>query len=226
MDSVVKQRLVEQPPLPFKARLLGVIAMMIIRCMGLGIRFKVDDPDKVAQNPNGQAIIWALWHNRIFALPLIYKRLIPQTRGAVLTSPSRDGNYLAGLALALGVCSIRGSSSKRGARALVEMRKWLQDGFTLGITPDGPRGPRYELAPGIIKLSQVSDCPIATMHIDYSRYWTVFKSWDRFRIPQPFSTIYLTMILNEPVDPKLDEAGFEKVRQEIEKQLNPHNEID
>lgn len=226
MDKVLRERLDSQPVLPFKARLVGIVAMLIIRGIGLTIRFKLDDPDNVVKQPNGKPIIWALWHNRIFALPLIFKRLIPQSRGVVLTSPSRDGDYLAGLARALGVCAIRGSSSKKGARALVEMRKWLKDGFTLGITPDGPRGPRYELAPGIVKLSQVSNCPIATMHIEYSRYWAAHKSWDRFRFPKPFSTIHLTLTLNEPVDPELDEAGFEQVRKTIESQLNPNNEAD
>ena len=226
MDPILKQRLKSQKPLPFKAKALGVIAMLVIRGMGLTMRFKIDDPKGILKRPVGDGAIWALWHNRIFALPLIYKRLCRQLRGVVLTSPSRDGNYLAALGLALGVCSVRGSSSKKGGRALVALTEWLHEGFTLGITPDGPRGPRYKLAPGLIKLSQITKCPIVTLQIDFDRYWAVHKSWDHFRVPKPFSTIHLKLTETPAVDPDLDDDGFEQARQSIESLLNPTNETD
>lgn len=226
MDPILKKRIKGLKPLPFKAKALGFIAMLIIRGVGSTMRFKIDDPDEFINRPAGEGVIWALWHNRIFALPLIYKRLMRHIRGVVLTSPSRDGDYLAALALALGVCSVRGSSSKKGGRALVALTDWLNEGFVLGITPDGPRGPRYKMAPGLIKLSQLTQSPIVTLQIDYDSYWSVYKSWDRFRIPKPFTTIRLTIKETAPIDPDLDEDGFEQARLKIESLLNPTNETD
>ena len=226
MDPVLRQRLNSQKVLPFKARLLGVIAVTVVRTMGFTMRWKLDDPDDIINRKPGQGMVWVLWHNRIFALPLIYKQLIPKVRGVVLTSPSRDGDYLAGIARALTVCSERGSFSEKGGRALVALTEWVKDGFVVGITPDGPRGPRYNLAPGSVRLSQITQAPIVTMTIDYSKHWALHKSWDHFRIPKPFSTLELTMTLNDPIPQDLDDASFEEARVKIEHLLNPNHETD
>ena len=226
MDPAHKQKLRSQRKLPFKALAAGHIVAGICRAVGLTLRWKVNDAGGIVKNYPEGGMIWVLWHNRIFSLPLIYKKFLPQVKGVVLTSASRDGNYLAAIARAVHVCSVRGSSSRKGAGALIALTDWISEGYTVGITPDGPRGPRYKLAAGPIKLSQVTGAPIVTLQIDYGNAWVLNKSWDHFRIPKPFSTIELTWTQSDPVDPDLDDEGFEAARLKIENLLNPNHETD
>ena len=226
MDPVVRQRFKAQKRLPFKARLIGHFVVFVVRTAGWTMGWKIDDPEKILDREAGIGTIWLLWHNRIFALPLIYKQLAPKLRGVVLTSASRDGDYLAAIANALGVCSERGSSSKRGSRALLALTSWVAEGFVVGITPDGPRGPRYRLAPGPVKLSQMTQAEIVTFQIDYSSYWQLRQSWDHFRIPKPFSTISLTVTPTAPISRELSDEEFEETRMHIETLLNPNHETD
>ncbi len=212
--------------LPAKAMVAGRIIALIVRAIGLTLRWRVSDPQGLVKNYPEGGMIWVLWHNRTFALPLLYKKFLPRVRGVVLTSASRDGNYLAAVARAVGVCAVRGSSSRRGASALIALTDWLADGYTVGITPDGPRGPRYRFAPGAIKLSQVSGAPIVALRIDFSSAWVFRGSWDHFRLPKPFSTVELTWIPCDPVAPDLTEEAFESERLRVEGLLKPSHETD
>ena len=145
----------------------------------------------------GEAIpekeIWAFWHNRILVLPAVYRRWFRPRgiRGAVLTSPSKDGEILAAAIRAFGLHAVRGSSSKRPAAALLEMIRLMETGLHMAITPDGPRGPRYQLNPGIIKLAQKSGAPILPVLVDFKNAWKL-GGWDQFRIPKPFSKVVVT----------------------------------
>ena len=91
----------------------------------------------------------------------------------------------------------------------------LNSGFDVAITPDGPRGPKYRLHPGALKLAQLSGVPITLVHVVYSSYWEL-KSWDGFRIPKPFSRV--TIICDEPVEipRELDEEALEALRAKLE----------
>lgn len=168
-------------------KLLPILIVTIFRLVTCTLRWRCVDHCGVTDPRNALGpLIWAFWHNRILGATAAYKRFIPWRRGSVLTSPSKDGEILARVMGRLGMGSVRGSSSRRGSHALMELMGVLQRGEDVAITPDGPRGPVYELAPGLIKLAELSGARIMPLRIEFARYWEL-KSWDGFRIPVPFS---------------------------------------
>ena len=147
-------------------------------------------------------------------------------RGAVLTSPSRDGAVLAAAMACFGVSSVRGSSSKRGAVAMREMAEWIGRGYDMVFTPDGPRGPRYRLAAGPIRLAQKTGAPIFPIRVEYVSAWVFHRSWDRFRVPKPFSRVRVIFEPYETIDAAAEGDRFEEERGRIERVMNPEYETD
>lgn len=170
-------------------------------------------------------MIWTFWHNRIFVLPALHHRYLASRKGAVLTSASKDGEIIAAIVARFGCDAVRGSSSRRGVSALLGLIDWIRDGYDVAIVPDGPRGPRYQLGPGLVKLAEVTGSLVLPIRVEYGSYWH-FKSWDRFRVPKPFSTV--EVFLGPPVEvaPTLDEVGFENERLRLETLMNPTHETD
>jgi len=111
---------------------------------------------------------------------------------AALVSASRDGGVLAQLLDLFDVLPVRGSSSRRGAQALREFLTAAKSGRDLALTPDGPRGPRYEVQQGIILAAQFTGLPI--IPVAWSLGWKLrLRSWDAFQVPLPFSTCRLRL---------------------------------
>ncbi len=117
-----------------------------------------------------------------------------------------------------GVGAIRGSSSRRSVSALIGMKKALSAGTDVCVTPDGPRGPRYVLQPGIIKIAQKTQAPIIPIHIQYSRAWRL-SSWDRFVIPKPFSLVNITFDQPIRIPISLNSEELERYRKNLEVKL-------
>ena len=117
-----------------------------------------------------------------------------------------------------GVKTVRGSSSRRGVAALIALKKALAAGEHLFITPDGPRGPRYHLQPGVVKLAQSSGAPIVSVRFYHSSSWRL-KSWDRFHIPKPFSKVVINISDAIHVPSKIDKNDFETYRKKVEDAL-------
>ncbi|MEM7014501.1 MAG: DUF374 domain-containing protein, partial [Verrucomicrobiota bacterium] len=137
-----------------KNRRFGKIASVLIRVVGWTLRIKLHDHcGFLTTRPEG-SLIFATWHNEIFALMPVYQKHWPDRQGAGLTSASSDGEVVAVALESFGISAVRGSNSRRGAAALIQLKKWINDGYDIVITPDGPRGPRHELNPGIIALAQ------------------------------------------------------------------------
>ena len=110
--------------------------------------------------------------------------------------PRKDGGLLANVLDRFGVHPIRGSSSRRGRQALLECATAIERGFCLAVTPDGPRGPKYQMQPGVIALAQVTGAPIIPVTVQIRRRITM-KSWDSFQIPLPFASMHITFC--EPI---------------------------
>jgi lysophospholipid acyltransferase (LPLAT)-like uncharacterized protein len=137
-------------------------------------------------------VIYGMWHNCSTFSPWAMK-------GRNLTcmvSASRDGEYVARLGLLYGNRTVRGSSSKGSSSATRAALKVLRRGGAIALTPDGPRGPKYCVQPGVVWLAAIAQVPIVPLHIEASRQW-VLNSWDRHRFPKPFSTIHIG--LGQPV---------------------------
>jgi lysophospholipid acyltransferase (LPLAT)-like uncharacterized protein len=136
--------------------------------------------------------IMAMWHAQLFYFGYHYRdRAYP-----VMMSRSVDGEIVARIADSLGFQSVRGSSSQGGTAALRQMLGHLKEGLHTGITPDGPRGPRFKVQPGIIDLARATGSPILP-GCYAARRRVVFKSWDRFVLPLPFSRV--VVVYGEPL---------------------------
>lgn len=208
-----------------KARRIGWAAAALIRLFSLTFRWRLHDRSGITEVEPEKPMIWIFWHNRIFALPTAYKKYMSSRKGAILTSASNDGAIIAATVARFGCSAVRGSSSRRGATAFLGLLGWLKDGFDIAIVPDGPRGPRYRLGPGVVKLAGMTDALILPIRLEYRSKW-VFKSWDRFQLPKPFSVVDVYFEPCESIPAELDDAAFELERQRIEKILNPNDETD
>ncbi len=193
-----------------------------IRTVAATLRHRLDDRSGFFDPAPGTPVIYSVWHNRL-ALCLIgyYRYGIARnpTKGmAAICSASRDGALLAAILDAFRVQPVRGSTSRRGRQALLELTTWAENGYDLAITPDGPRGPRYVVQDGAVALAQVTGLPI--LPFSYRLGWKItLKTWDRFQIPLPFSTCL--MLAGPPirVPRNATDAQREALRQQLEQTL-------
>jgi lysophospholipid acyltransferase (LPLAT)-like uncharacterized protein len=133
---------------------------------------------------SGRGFIYAFWHARQAFLPYLHAgdRIHP------LISLSKDGEIIAQVCQHFGLVPARGSSSRGGTEAARELLQWVESGDRIGITPDGPKGPREEVQDGVLYLAQKTGAPIVPVAYGAKRCW-IFSSWDRFILPQPFNRI-------------------------------------
>jgi lysophospholipid acyltransferase (LPLAT)-like uncharacterized protein len=179
----------------WKARWLIAFGFYLLKALTRTLRYQVDDRSGIFGKMVTENYIGALWHNRLLIFPLVLRRFFGNRSGAALISASRDGDLLSDAIHRFDYDVVRGSSSKLGATALLQLSDVLAAGRDIVITPDGPRGPAYELGPGIIFLAQKTGARILPMNMEYSSCWRV-KSWDRFIIPRPFSKV--RVIIGKP----------------------------
>lgn len=150
-------------------------------------------PKNIPQEP----FIVAFWHGDMIFQPFLYYQLRKTPNINVIISSHFDGQFIAKIISFLKLNTIHGSSSKNAVRVLITAMKILKKGGDVAITPDGPKGPRHEIADGIIVMAQKTKAKIIIFSCVPSRYWK-FKSWDQFTIPKPFS--HLDFYASEPLD--------------------------
>jgi lysophospholipid acyltransferase (LPLAT)-like uncharacterized protein len=177
------------------ARWLIAVGFRLLQIGVRTLRYEIDDRAGVIGKPADENYIGALWHNRLLIFPFVLRRFFSDRRGAALISASRDGELLADAIKRFGFDVVRGSSSRLGASAILQLTDVLASGRDVVITPDGPRGPAYELGPGIIFLAQKSGAAVVPINMEYSSCWRL-KSWDRFILPRPFAKV--RVIIGQP----------------------------
>ncbi len=200
-----------------KSAMLGWALGWMMKLLTASVRLEVRDLCGVGR-PEDQVppVIYILWHNRFFTVPSAWNKICRSHRKCVtLTSASHDGDFVARAMAVFGLGAVRGSSSRRGVAALIGLKRALIDGHDVCLTPDGPRGPRYQIQAGFVKLAQASGSPVVPVHVRFSSAWRL-KSWDRFVIPKPFSRVVVTFAEAIYVPRDLDDAAFEKERLRIE----------
>ena len=196
------------------------VGSWMLRLLVLTLRVRVELPEHLRKR-TAEPYIFVFWHNRLLLIPVMWQRVL-QIKGRphamAMTSLSNDGELVALFLERFRIGAVRGSATRRGASALRELAKWLKRGHDIGITPDGSRGPCYELKPGLVLLAQLSGCAILPLSFEYSSAWRL-KSWDRFFIPKPFSTI--RFIAGQPhlVKRTSSAAEFESERLRCERML-------
>jgi lysophospholipid acyltransferase (LPLAT)-like uncharacterized protein len=176
------------------ARWLIAFGFWLLQVWARTLRYEVDDRAGIVGSPVTENYIGALWHNRLLIFPLVLRRFLPNRDGAALISASRDGDLLADAIHRFGYDVVRGSSSRMGASAILQLTEVLASGRDVVITPDGPRGPAYELGPGIVFLAQKSGAAVLPMNLEFSHCWRL-GSWDRFIVPRPFAKV--RVLVNE-----------------------------
>lgn len=156
-----------------------------LRALGATWRIRVtNDAGFRRLQAERKPFIFVLWHGQM--LPLLYQH---QNEGvAVLISEHGDGEIIARIARGLGYGTVRGSSSRGAARALLELARVVNEGQSLAFTPDGPRGPAKSVAPGALIVAQRTGVPIVAAAVTVSSAWRL-NSWDRFIIPRPFARV-------------------------------------
>ncbi len=207
---------------PRQATLLSHVGAAIVRAVVATLRVRITDHAGVLA-PDAAPVIWIFWHNRLFIMPHFYRRAFGERPGAALTSASKDGEIVAAFLARFRFHAVRGSSSRRGVAALIELIRLARDGYNIGITPDGPRGPRYTLNPGAITLAQKTGAALCPVRVHYASAWRL-KSWDGFMIPKPFSRVEIVIQPLETVAATDSEAAFEAERARIEAVLRCEQE--
>ena len=180
------------------------------------LRYELDDQAGVVGKPVMENYIAALWHNRLLLISVVLKKFLPQRPGAGLISASRDGDLIADLTRRFGFEVVRGSSSRLGATALRELEDVLASGRDVLITPDGPRGPAYELGPGIVFLAQKTGAAVVPINMEFSSCWRV-NSWDGFILPRPFAKVRVIVGPQHRVRATTTPEEFEAERLSLQK---------
>lgn len=198
-----------------EAAAISMVGYRAIAALGATLRWRTEGFEHFdAIRAAGHQPIMAFWHGRI--LPATYYF---RNRGiVVITSSNFDGEWIAGIIERFGFGTSRGSTSRGGARALLQMSRDLEAGRPAGFTVDGPRGPARVSQPGAVWLAKASGHPVLPFHLEAERHWTL-GSWDRTQVPKPFSTVAVSVGQPFYVPREADEAALEQYRQQLDQAL-------
>jgi len=206
-------------PQQLKIRAADFVFYSLINLLGRTTRFEVIGWENHENaEANGGLPIYVFWHNRIFLTTYWWRK----RRIVVMTSQSFDGEYIARFIQRFGYGAVRGSSTRGGVGAIVEMARLMRSGCTTAFTIDGPKGPRYVAKMGAVLLAKKSGHPIMPVTMALDRYWTL-PSWDSFQIPKPFTRarVYVAAPIYVPAD--ADEATLVAKRDELQQTLDDLN---
>jgi lysophospholipid acyltransferase (LPLAT)-like uncharacterized protein len=216
---------------PLKKRILDKLALHVgvplihalFKVIGWTLRFEEFIPSETLwgdAQQKGARYVFAFWHGDCMSMTYEASRMVnPFAQMYMMASQSRDGELMARFLTLNNFKVVRGSSSRGGARALLEMLHALQPADFAGLAVDAPRGPRHQInKPGILYLSQRSDRPVVPVASRLDRKW-VLKSWDRMEIPKPFARVEVHY--GEPIVVPSDatEEQIEALRVQLEQTL-------
>jgi lysophospholipid acyltransferase (LPLAT)-like uncharacterized protein len=203
-------------------RLAGWLIFILIQAVSVTLRYRWNDHSGHFDGESPGPVIYCVWHNRLVLSMTAYygyvKQRNPTPGMAAMVSASKDGGFLSVILECFRVQPVRGSSSRRGPQALLELTTWAERGYDLAITPDGPRGPRYRVQEGVMSLAQVTGLPI--IPFSYHLNWKIrVNSWDRFQVPLPFSRCEMNIGRPIRVPRDASDADREAIRSELERIL-------
>jgi lysophospholipid acyltransferase (LPLAT)-like uncharacterized protein len=199
----------------FEAAAISVVGYRAVAALGATLRWRTENFQHFETiAAAGHQPIMAFWHGRILPATYYFRR-----RGiVVITSENFDGEWIAGIIERFGFGTARGSSSRGGLKALLQLKRDLAAGRPAGFTVDGPRGPARVAQAGAVWLAKATGHPVLPFHLEADRAWTL-KSWDRTQIPKPFATVAIS--IGEPfyVPADADDAAIESARKVLEQRL-------
>jgi lysophospholipid acyltransferase (LPLAT)-like uncharacterized protein len=197
-----------------QAAAIAAVGTPVIEALGATYSWREDGTEHLRRLEREQRPpIFAFWHGRVLAATLYFR-----DRGIiVITSENFDGEWIARIIRKFGYGTARGSSSRGGVRALIQLKRDMAGGSPAAFTVDGPRGPARVAQPGVIWLAGATGNPIVPFHIESSSYWTV-NSWDRHQVPKPGSDVAIA--IGDPIEVSAtDEPTVESARAHLEEAL-------
>ena len=199
----------------FQVAAIAALGYPLINALGHTLRWRVEGLHHLeAIRAAGRQPVMAFWHGRILPATFYFRR-----RGiVVITSENFDGEWIARIIERFGYGTARGSSSRGGLKAMLQLVRNMQQGRAAGFTLDGPRGPARVAQPGALWLARTTGNPVLPFHLEASRAWAL-RSWDRTQIPKPFSDVAL--VVGEPMNVAVDSTDeqVEQARGELEARL-------
>ena len=203
-------------------RLAAWLVFAAVRAISATLRYSWTDRSGHLNGQSSAPVIFCMWHNRLVLTTKAYYGFVRKhhkTAGlAAMVSASKDGALLAAILTRFKFQPVRGSSSRRGRQALLELTTWSERGYDLAITPDGPRGPCYEVQAGVMSLAQITGLPI--IPFSYHLQWKLRpRTWDRFQIPLPFSRCEMILEKAIYVPREASDAERAALRQQLEQTL-------
>jgi len=198
----------------FKLKVLPYIIYCLVRVIYLTNKKAFHHP----KLNDDEAFVFVAWHGDLLGQPFNYKHCRPNGTVKTMISKNKDGEIISKVYSLLGVQSIRGSSSKGAAKALISTIKEIKSGSDVALTPDGPRGPRFSVADGVVAIAQKSSSKVIVLNTKPSSYWQ-FNSWDKFVLPKPFGKIDFYM--SEPYD--INDLEFDEAKAFIKEKLMIHS---
>jgi lysophospholipid acyltransferase (LPLAT)-like uncharacterized protein len=202
-------------------RLAAKLVYVLLRLLRFTWRIQFSDPHGTMKAGRDKQFILCAWHNRLAYVMYFYRDCIKPRSGrrmAAMVSASRDGAFFVEILRAFDIEPVRGSTSRRGRQALLELSRQVKEGLHLGITPDGPRGPCYEIQDGILSLAQLTGLPIVPLGCR-ARRKVRFNSWDRFQLPWPLT--HCDMVFGEPLEVprKVTDERRNALRNELKRRM-------
>lgn len=201
-------------------RAADLVFCLLIRLVGRTARFEVKGWENFAAVTHaGQIPIHAAWHDCIYLGVYFWRG----RRIVYMTSKSFDGEYIARFLQRFGFGAVRGSSSRGGARALIEMARLVRQGVQVGFTVDGPRGPRHVAQAGAVLLAKKTGQPVLPFQITAARRWQI-SSWDRMQLPLPFTRARVEIAAPIYVPHDADDQAVAAKRDELQQSLEEINQ--
>ena len=206
----------------WKQRFAARAIYILVRLVTGSVRCRLRDDSGLFTKPRTGAVIVCFWHNRLAMCIRVRATYVSnRTNGkemAALVSASRDGGLMSRVLELFNIQAVRGSSSRRGPQALRELVGWGERGYDLSITPDGPRGPLYQVQDGVTSLAQLTGLPILPMAFNLN--WKIcLKNWDRFQIPLPFARCEVRVGQPISVPREATDSERDELRQELQRRL-------
>ena len=196
-------------------RLIITAGYWFIRLIGPTLRVCVSREEGAQETVDQRPLIVSFWHACMIPATYVCRDIGVR----VMSSNSYDGEYMGRIIRKFGFVAVKGSSTRNAVRALLGLRRALQEGWTVAFTLDGPRGPRRKVKPGPVALARSSAVPLSTFHMAVDRAW-VLNTWDRLIIPKPFSRVLMRFGRMIPVPADARDEDLDGYEQELQDSLD------
>jgi hypothetical protein len=196
-------------------RLIIAVGSSFIRLIGPTLRVCVSREEGSQQTITQRPLVTSFWHACIIPCTYVFRDFGVR----VMSSNSYDGEYMGRIIRKFGFVAVKGSSSRNAVRALLGLRRALQESWTVAFSIDGPRGPRHQVKPGPVALARSSGIPMSMFHMALDRGW-VLNTWDRLVIPKPFSRVLLRFGTLIPVPANATDEDLANYQQQLQDSLD------